>query len=75
MNGMVSLAALGDEEREVTFLSYDKPYTEGNSYYEEANYWDIQNLVLKSKVKLQILDNLFEDDSVFDLIKMDTQFF
>lgn len=75
MNGdSYLIAALGDEEREVTFYTRsDKPYTEGNSYYEEANYWDIQNLVLKSKVKLQILDNLFEDDSVFDLIKMDTQ--
>ena len=68
------IAALGDEEREVTFYTRsDKPHTEGNSYYEEANYWDIQNLVQRNKVRLQVLDNLFEDDSSFDLIKIDTQ--
>ena len=39
------IAALGDTEREVTFYTRsDKPHTEGNSYYEEANYWDIQHL-------------------------------
>ncbi len=68
------IAALGDEERVVTFYTRsDKPHTEGNSYYKEANYWDIPQLVQESKVKLQKLDNIFEDDSVFDLIKMDTQ--
>jgi len=75
MNGdKYLIAAMGDEEREVTFYTRsDKPHTEGNSYYEEANYWDIQNLVQKNKVRLQVLDNLFEDDSSFDLIKIDTQ--
>ena len=68
------IAALGDEEREVTFYTRsDKPHTEGNSYYKEVNYWDIPQLVQESKVKLQTLDSLFEDDSVFDLIKIDTQ--
>jgi len=68
------IAALGDEEREVTFYTRsDKPHTEGNSYYKEANYWDIPQLVQESKVTLQKLDNLFEDDSVFDIIKVDTQ--
>ena len=68
------IAALGDEVREVTFYTRsDKPHTEGNSYYKEANYWDIPQLVQKSKVTLQKLDNLFEDDSVFDIIKVDTQ--
>ena len=68
------IAALGDEEREVTFYTRsDKPHTEGNSYYKEVNYWDIPQLIQESKIKLQTLDSLFEDDSVFDLIKIDTQ--
>ena len=68
------IAALGDEEREVTFYTRsDKPHTEGNSYYKENNYWDIPQLVQESKMTLQKLDNLFEDDSVFDIIKVDTQ--
>ncbi len=68
------IAALGDEEREVTFYTRkDKPHTEGNSYYKEANYWDIPQLVLESKVKLQRLDDLFTEDTEFELIKIDTQ--
>ena len=68
------IAALGDEEREVTFYTRsDKPHTEGNSYYKEANYWDIPQLVQKSKTKLKKLDNIFEDDATFELIKIDTQ--
>jgi len=68
------IAALGDVEREVTFYTRsDKPHTEGNSYYKEANYWDIPQLVQESKTKLQKLDNLFKDNTTFDLIKLDTQ--
>ena len=68
------IAALGDKEREVTFYTRrDKPHTEGNSYYKEANYWDIPQLVLESKRKLQRLDDLFTEDTKFELIKMDTQ--
>jgi FkbM family methyltransferase len=68
------IAAMGDEKREVTFYTRsDKPHTEGNSYYKEANYWDIPQLVQESKVTLQKLDNIFEDDAVFDIIKVDTQ--
>ena len=68
------ITALGDEEREVTFYTRkDKPHTEGNSYYKEANYWDIPQLVLESKVKLQRLDDLFTEDTEFELIKIDTQ--
>ena len=68
------IAALGDEEREVTFYTRsDKPHTEGNSYYKEANYWDIPQLVQESKTKLKKLDNMFEDDATFELIKIDTQ--
>ena len=68
------IAALGDTEREVTFYTRtDKPHTEGNSYYEEANFWDIQHLVQRDKVTLQTLDNMFTDDTIFELIKLDTQ--
>jgi len=68
------ITALGDEEREVTFYTRsDKPHTEGNSYYKEHNYWDIPQLVQESKVKLKKLDDIFEDDAVFELIKIDTQ--
>ena len=75
MNGdKYLIAAMGDEEREVTFYTRsDKPHTEGNSYYKEHNYWDIPQLVHESKVTLQKLDNLFEDDAVFEIIKVDTQ--
>ena len=68
------ITALGDKERDVTFYTRkDKPHTEGNSYYKEANYWDIPQLVLESKVKLQRLDDLFTEDTEFELIKIDTQ--
>jgi len=68
------ISALGDMEREVTFYTRsDKPHTEGNSYYEELDYYDIQHLVQKSKVTLQRLDDLFTDETEFQLIKMDTQ--
>ena len=75
MNGdKYLIAALGDEEREVTFYTRsDKPHTEGNSYYKEANYWDIPQLVQESKIKLKKLDNIFEDEATFELIKIDTQ--
>ena len=68
------MAALGDEEREVTFYTRkDKPWTEGNSYYKEAAYWDIPQLVQTSTMKLQKLDDIFTDDTTFEVIKLDTQ--
>ena len=68
------IAALGDEVREVTFYTRsDKPHTEGNSYYKEKNYWDIPQLVQENIVRLQRLDDLFEDEATFQLIKIDTQ--
>ena len=73
-NDQYLIASMGDEEREVTFYTRsDKPHTEGNSYYKEHNYWDIPQLVQETKVTLQKLDNLFENDAVFDIIKVDTQ--
>ena len=68
------ITALGDQEREVTFYTRKaKPHTEGNSYYKEANYWDVPHLVLESKRKLQRLDDLFTEGTEFELIKLDTQ--
>jgi hypothetical protein len=68
------MAALGNEEREVTFYTRkDKPWTEGNSYYKEAAYWDIPQLVQTSIMKLQKLDDIFTDDTTFEVIKLDTQ--
>ena len=68
------ITALGDKEREVTFYTRsDKPHTEGNSYYQESNWWDIPQLIQESKVKLQTLDDLFTDDTTFEIIKVDTQ--
>ena len=68
------IAALGDKEREVTFYTRgDKPHTEGNSYYKEANYWDIPQLVLETPRTLQRLDDLFTKDTIFEIVKMDTQ--
>jgi FkbM family methyltransferase len=73
-NDQCTIATLGDSERNVTFYTRkDKPHTQGASYYKEANYWDIPQLVLGIPKKLQTLDNLFTEDSTFDLIKMDTQ--
>ena len=68
------ISALGDEEREVTFYTRsDKPHTEGNSYYKEANYWDIPQLVQEKTVTLKKLDDIFDEGKVFDLVKIDTQ--
>ena len=68
------ISALGDEEREVTFYTRkDKPWTEGASYYKELNYDKEPHLIMEIKMKLQRLDDLFTDDTTFDLIKLDTQ--
>ena len=68
------IATLGDEEKDVTFYTRsDKPHTEGASYYKENAYWDIPQLVMQIPKRLQKLDDLFEDDSTFELIKIDTQ--
>ena len=68
------ISALGDKEREVTFYTRsDKPHTEGNSYYKEANYWDIPQLVQEETLTLKKLDDIFDEEKVFDLVKMDTQ--
>lgn len=68
------ITALGDEEKEVIFYTRkDKPWTEGASYYKEINYNKEPHLVMEIKIQLQRLDDLFTDDTVFDLIKLDTQ--
>ena len=73
-NDRYTIATIGDKEREVNFYTRsDKPWTEGASYYKEANYWDIPHLVMEIPKILQPLDDLFTSDSHFDLIKIDTQ--
>ena len=73
-NDRYTIATIGDKEREVNFYTRsDKPWTEGASYYKESNYWDIPHLVMEIPKILQPLDNLFTNDSHFDLIKIDTQ--
>ena len=65
------MAALGDEEREVTFYTRsDKPHTEGNSYYKEHNYWDIPHLVRESKVMLTKRKkfNISDNDHIFCIL-------
>jgi FkbM family methyltransferase len=69
-----TIATMGGEEKEVTFYTRkDKPHTEGASYYKEAAYWDIPQLVMEIPKTLQTLDELFDDESEFELIKLDTQ--
>ena len=69
-----TIVTMGDIERNVNFYTRsDKPHTEGASYYKEANYWDIPQLVQEETVTLQRLDDIFSDEKVFELIKMDTQ--
>jgi len=73
-NDQYTIATIGDIEREVKFYTRkDKPHTEGASYYKEAAYWDIPQLVMEIPKTLQTLDTIFTEDSQFDLIKMDTQ--
>ena len=73
-NDRYIIATMGDKERKVNFYTRkDKPHTEGASYYKEANYWDIPQLVMEIPKNLQTLDNIFTEESSFDLIKMDTQ--
>ena len=73
-NDRYIIATMGDKERKVNFYTRkDKPHTEGASYYKEANYWDIPQLVMEIPKNLQTLDNIFTEESSFDLIKIDTQ--
>ena len=68
------IATLGDTERDVKFYTRsDKPQTEGASYYKESNYWDIPHLVKEIPKTLQTIDDLFDTDSEFQLVKLDTQ--
>lgn len=68
------ITTLGDTVRDVVFYTRaDKPHTEGASYYKELAYWDIPQLVMQVPKTLQTLDNIFNNDTYFDLIKLDTQ--
>ena len=73
-NDQYTIATMGDTERKVNFYTRkDKPHTQGASYYKESDYWDIPQLVMEIPKTLQTLDNIFTEDSSFNLIKMDTQ--
>ena len=55
------------------FSRKDAPTGTGNSYYRElTHYYSDENLDIIKKNRIK-LDDLFEEDSVFDLIKIDTQ--
>ena len=70
-NDRYTIAALGANEKEVIFWTRkDKPHTEGNSYYREKAFG---NLAMEVPRKLKTLNNLFDSESTFDLIKLDTQ--
>ena len=73
-NDQYLISTLGDSNRNVNFYTRsDKPTTEGASYYKETTYWDIPHLVKEIPKTLQTLDELFEEGSYFDLVKLDTQ--
>ena len=75
INDNYTIALLSDEVKEVDFYTLKNDLTAtGASYYKEnTDVYDDDKDVLVIKRKTQRLDDLFEEDSVFDLIKLDTQ--
>ena len=69
----VLITLLGDEEKEVDFFSCKNLSNTGHSIYkEDTPYYDDDNLIVVKK-QMKKLDELFENNSKFDLIKIDTQ--
>lgn len=67
------ITLLGNEEKEVDFYICKNVSNTGHSIYlEDTPYYDEENLVVVKK-QMKKLDTLFESDSKFDLIKIDTQ--
>ena len=68
----VIIAMLGNKNREnVDFYTRsDKPHTQGASYFEE---WGYEHLCMTMKKTMKKLDDIFDDNTEFDLIKLDTQ--
>ena len=76
----VTIALLSDEVKELEFYTLkDDLTTTGASYYiENSNIYldedgNNNERVLVEKIKTQRLDDLFDKETVFDLIKLDTQ--
>ena len=66
------IAMLGDENKDnVNFYTRsDKPHTQGASFYEESEYGELSMIIPKTMKKL---DDIFDEDTTFELIKIDTQ--
>ena len=66
------IAMLGNENKEnVNFYTRsDKPSTQGAGYYEEVGY---EHLCMTMKKSMKKLDDIFNADTEFSLIKIDTQ--
>tara|TARA_B100000287_G_C20586718_1_gene762544 strand:+ start:547 stop:1188 length:642 start_codon:yes stop_codon:yes gene_type:complete len=71
----VTIALLSDTEKDIEFYTLKEDLTTtGASYFKEnTNIYEDKNNVLVEKLKTKRLDDLFEEDTVFDLIKLDTQ--
>lgn len=70
-----SIELLSNEIKDINFYINKKDLVStGCSYYKECNteHFVPENLIIEHR-KTNTLDNMFESDSIFDLIKMDTQ--
>lgn len=68
------IGLLGEESREYTFYGRKNDATaSGNSVYRELTPFYDDELITVEKMTAVRLDDLFEDDGRFDLIKIDTQ--
>ena len=66
-----SWQSLSDDNKKIKFYTRkDKPHTQGAGYYLEKGYGDLAMIIEKST---QRLDDIFDDNTKFDLIKMDVQ--
>ena len=71
----VTIVLLSDTEKDVQFYTLkDDLTTTGASYYKEnSDIYEDDDKVLVEKLRTKRLDDLFQKDTVFDLIKLDTQ--
>lgn len=67
------IGLLSKDEAEYKFYCNDNPISTGNSIYKElTNHYKDDIIKVKNKNGIK-LDNLFNKDTYFDLIKIDTQ--
>lgn len=68
------ISILSDSVREVEWFSNSKnPRCTGESYYRENTpHYNDSNVIIRKKMT-ETLSNIFNNDQVFDLIKIDTQ--